>query len=44
MQLTEPAVTARCEGTLPLGERVEVKLALADIAKRQVRFELVRPR
>lgn len=40
VQLTEPAVTARCEGELPLGERVEVKLVLADVAKRQVRFAL----
>ena len=28
---------------LPLGERVEVKLKSADVAKRQVRFELVKP-
>ena len=41
VQLKEPAVTARCEGeNLPLGERVEVRLELADIAKRQVRFVL----
>ena len=40
VQLTEPAVTARCEGDLPLGERVRVRLVLADVAKRQVRFEL----
>ena len=43
VQLTEPAVTAHCEGRLPLGERVEVKLTSADVAKRQVRFELVKP-
>ena len=43
VQLTEPAVTAHCEGRLPLGERVEVKLKSADVAKRQVRFELVKP-
>jgi len=42
VQLTEPAVTAKCEGTLPLGERVEVRLELADVAKRQVRFVLAR--
>ncbi len=41
VQLLELAVTARCVGDLPLGERVEVRLALADVAKRQVRFELV---
>lgn len=40
VQLTEPAVTARCEGDVPLGERVRVRLTLADVAKRQVRFEL----
>ena len=42
VQLVEPAVTASCAGTLPLGERVEVRLESADIAKRQVRFVLVR--
>lgn len=42
VQLAEPAVTAKCEGALPLGERVEVRLALADVAKRQVRFVLAR--
>jgi exoribonuclease R len=40
VQLLDPAVTARCEGELPLGERVEVRLKLADVTKRQVRFEL----
>jgi exoribonuclease R len=40
IQLTEPAVTAHCKGNLPLGERVQVRLELADVAKRQVRFEL----
>jgi exoribonuclease R len=40
VQLTEPAVTAHCEGKLPLGEGVRVRLVLADTAKRQVRFEL----
>ena len=40
VQLTEPAVTARCEGDLPLGGRVRVRLVLADTAKRQIRFEL----
>ena len=34
-------VTARCDGDdLPLGERVEVRLELADVMKRQVRFRL----
>jgi exoribonuclease R len=40
VQLTDPAVSARCEGDLPLGERVDVRLTLADVAKRQVRFQL----
>lgn len=43
VQLEEPAVTAHCEGDdLPLGERVTVRLELADVAKRQVRFALTR--
>jgi exoribonuclease R len=40
VQLTDPAVTAHSTGELPLGERVRVRLTLADVAKRQVRFEL----
>ena len=40
VQLVEPAVTGRCEGDVPLGERVRVRLTLADVLKRQVRFEL----
>ena len=41
VQLSEPAVTAHCEGeNLPLGERVDARLVLADVAKRQVRFVL----
>lgn len=41
VQITDPAVSARCEGdALPLGERVDVRLTLADVAKRQVRFRL----
>jgi hypothetical protein len=40
VQLTDPAVTAHCTGELPLGERVTVRLELADVAKRQVRFVL----
>jgi exoribonuclease R len=43
VQLHEPAVTARCEGKdLPLGEPVEVRLVVADVSKRVVRFELAR--
>jgi len=41
VQLKEPAVTARCEGdSLPLGERVAVRLEVADVMKRLVRFAL----
>ncbi len=40
IQLAEPAVTAHATGELPLGERVTVRLELADVAKRQVRFTL----
>jgi exoribonuclease R len=41
VQLTDPAVTARCIGVdLPLGDRVDVRLVLADVVARQVRFEL----
>jgi len=40
VQLREPAVRAECEGDLPLGERVQVRLAEADVAKRRVRFAL----
>ncbi len=39
VQLADPAVTGRCDGRgLPLGERIEVRLELADVMKRQVRF------
>jgi exoribonuclease R len=41
VQLTDPAVSARCEGDdLPLGGQADVRLTLADVAKRQVRFQL----
>ncbi|MBA3375851.1 MAG: RNB domain-containing ribonuclease, partial [Actinobacteria bacterium] len=41
VQLKEPAVTARCEGDdLPLGERIDVTLEVADVMKRLVRFVL----
>jgi exoribonuclease R len=40
VQLTDPAVTARCIGEhLPLGKRIDVRLIMADVMKRQVRFE-----
>jgi exoribonuclease R len=40
VQLREPAVRAECEGRLPLGERVQVRLAEADPVRRSVRFAL----
>ncbi len=41
VQLRDPAVTARCDGAdLPLGETVTVRLELADVVQRQVRFAL----
>ncbi|MEU8325246.1 RNB domain-containing ribonuclease [Nonomuraea sp. NPDC048881] len=40
VQLVEPAVIARCDGVLPLGERVTVRLTQADPATREVRFTL----
>jgi VacB/RNase II family 3'-5' exoribonuclease len=38
VQLTDPAVIARCDGALPLGDRITVRLAQADPATREVRF------
>jgi exoribonuclease R len=39
VQLAEPAVTARTTGEqLPLGERLRVRLEVADVAQRLVRF------
>ncbi|MFF4992911.1 RNB domain-containing ribonuclease [Streptosporangium saharense] len=41
VQITEPAVVARCDGErLPLGETVRVRLTRADPATREVRFSL----
>ena len=41
VQLRDPAVTARCDGHgLTLGETVTVRLELADVMQRQVRFAL----
>ncbi|MFG3438744.1 RNB domain-containing ribonuclease [Nonomuraea sp. NPDC047897] len=40
VQLADPAVIARCDGLLPLGERVTVRLTRADPATREVRFTL----
>ena len=41
IQLRDPAVTAHCLGDLPLGEAIDARLVLADVGKRQVRFERV---
>ncbi|WP_433429425.1 RNB domain-containing ribonuclease [Nonomuraea sp. CA-141351] len=40
VQLADPAVIARCDGALPLGEQVTVRLTQADPATREVRFTL----
>lgn len=40
VQLAGPAVLARCDGDLPLGERVTVRLIRAEPATREVRFAL----
>jgi hypothetical protein len=41
VQLADPAVRAACDGELPVGEAVRVRLAEADVARRSVRFVLV---
>lgn len=40
VQLRDPAVRAECDGRLPLGEHVQVRLVEADPVKRSVRFAL----
>jgi exoribonuclease R len=41
IQLTAPPVTGRCRGNnLPLGERISARLVLADVAARQIAFEV----
>jgi exoribonuclease R len=40
VQLRDPAVRAPCDGQLPLGEVVRVRLAEADVDRRSVRFAL----
>jgi exoribonuclease R len=40
VQLAEPAVRANCDGDLPLGEAVRVRLLMADVDSRTVRFAL----
>jgi exoribonuclease R len=39
--IDDPAVRARCLGVLPLGERVGVKLTIADPKARNVQFEML---
>lgn len=39
--IDDPAVRARCVGTLPLGARIPVRLTVADPGKRDVQFEEV---
>ena len=41
VQIAEPAVTARCDGEMESGTKVRVKLLHADIATRQITFELL---
>jgi len=41
IQISEPAVTARCTGELEAGTKVRVRLLSSDIAAREVHFELV---
>ncbi len=38
VSVDEPPVRARCDGVLPLGERVKVRLVTADPQQRLVRF------
>ncbi|WP_028264921.1 RNB domain-containing ribonuclease [Arthrobacter sp. MA-N2] len=42
VQIAEPAITARCDGEMESGTKVRVKLLDADIASRQITFELLR--
>lgn len=37
--LDDPVVRARCDGGLRAGTRIQVRLTVADVSKRQVRFE-----
>jgi hypothetical protein len=40
VQLSDPPVTARCTGILEAGATVRVRLSVADIEERRLRFEL----
>ncbi|WP_230418823.1 RNB domain-containing ribonuclease [Catenulispora pinistramenti] len=45
VQLTQPAVRARCDGhDLPLGQQIEVRLAEANVTTRRILFEATDPR
>ncbi|HCT79928.1 MAG TPA: ribonuclease II [Micromonosporaceae bacterium] len=39
--VTDPVVRARCDGRLVAGSRITARLTVADVIKRQVRFEAV---
>ncbi|UKA48583.1 RNB domain-containing ribonuclease [Arthrobacter sp. FW305-123] len=41
IQIADPAVTARCDGDMESGTTVRVRLLKADIASREIRFELL---
>jgi exoribonuclease R len=41
IQIADPAVTARCDGEMQSGTKVRVRLLKADIASREIRFELL---
>ena len=41
VQLVDPAVRASCEGNLPLGDPIRVRLVEADVTRRSVRFAVV---
>ncbi|MFP3578206.1 RNB domain-containing ribonuclease [Arthrobacter sp. fls2-241-R2A-200] len=43
VQIADPAVTARCDGEMESGTKVRVRLTQADIANREIRFELLPP-
>ncbi len=41
VQIADPAVTARCDGEMESGTKVRVRLLKADIASREIRFQLL---
>ena len=43
IQISDPAVSARCDGELQAGTAIRARLVEADIEKRTVRFELIIP-